>query len=320
MRLASPVRPRVPIQTRSWNSRRMPRPSLGWALFALAILAARGVAAMPQIEDPAFEQTKPANFRTLSYNIRVDVASDNPAWPERRPHLINQIRFLDPDLLGVQEALPSMVMSLAENLPDHAHYGVGRDDGLAAGETTTLFWRRTRFERLHAETLWCSPTPDRPSRGWDAALPRTITRLVLRDRSDGGLLDVRNTHLDHVGVEAREKCAAYIARLPPAEVAGETARVILMGDFNVGPGSRAYGMVIDAGFRDARTISPVVFGPSGTFNRFDPSDDNDGLAIDHILVGPGLGVLRFAVPTDSFRGKVISDHFPVVADIVRTTP
>lgn len=306
--------------SRSWNSRRMRHLALGWALFTLAVLACETTAAMPRSGDLALAVMSPTGFRAMSYNIRLDVASDNPAWPERRPHLINQVRFLDPDLLGVQEALPSMVANLAASLPGHAHYGVGRDDGLAAGETTTLFWRKARFERLHAETLWCSPTPDRPSRGWDAALPRTITRVVLRDLADGRLLDVRNTHFDHVGVQAREQCALYVANISPAVVGGETARVLLMGDFNVGPQSRAYETIIASGLRDARTVSPVVFGPTGTFNRFDISNDNEGIAIDHVFIGPGLSVLRFAVLTDSFGGKVISDHFPLVVDLVRTSP
>lgn len=305
---------------RPWNSRRMLCSGLGAALFVLGMLAWKTATAMPQDSNPAASVAGPTNFRAVSYNIRVDVASDNPAWPERRPHLINQVRFLDPDLLGVQEALPSMVANLADNLPHLAHYGVGRDDGQTAGETTTLFWKRTRFERVHAETLWCSPTPDRPSKGWDAALPRTITRVVLRDLTDASLLDVRNTHFDHVGVQAREACALLVANLPPAVVQGETARVLLMGDFNVGPQSRAYETIVASGLRDARTISPVIFGPTGTFNRFDIANDNNGIAIDHVFVGPGLSVLRFAVLTDSFQGKVISDHFPVVVDLARTTP
>lgn len=310
----------VQSSSTSCKSSRMQHPGLGLTLCAFVLLTCETATAMPRSDDQAPPLASPANFRAMSYNIRVDVASDTPAWPERRPHLINQIRFHDPDLLGVQEALPAMVANLADGLPDHAYYGVGRDDGQSAGETTTLFWKKARFERLFAETQWCSPTPDRPSRGWDAALPRTITRVVLRDLSDGNLLDVRNTHFDHVGVQAREHCALFVARLPPAVIEGRTARVLLMGDFNVGPQSRAYDLLVTSGLTDARTISPVIFGPTGTFNRFDIASDNDGVAIDHVFVGPGLSVRRFAVLTDSFGGRVISDHFPIVVDVVRTAP
>ncbi len=263
---------------------------------------------------PAARAHEPG-FRVMSYNIRVDVPTDNPTWAERRPHMAAQIAFLDPDILGVQEAHSAMVGYLADHMPGYDRYGLGRDDGGPVGETTTLFWKRDRYERVSADTFWCSPTPEVPSKGWDAAYPRTVTRVVLRDRRDGGLLDVRNTHFDHAGEEAREQCAILVSRLTPAEVDGETARVVLMGDFNTGPDTPPYQRIVASGLTDARTVSPVVFGPAGTFNAFDIANDNDAVAIDHVFVGPRLAVERFGVLTDSFAGRVISDHFPVVVDL-----
>lgn len=254
-------------------------------------------------------------FRVMSYNIRVDVPTDNPAWTERRPHMAAQIAFHDPDILGVQEAHSAMVGYLADRLPAYDRYGLGRDDGGPVGETTTLFWKRDRFKALRSRTFWCSPTPEVPSKGWDAAYPRTVTQVVLRDRRDGRLLDVRNTHFDHVGATAREECARLVAAMPAVEIEGVTADVVLMGDFNTGPDTPPYRRIIATGLRDARGISPVVFGPAGTFNDFDLASDNGGVAIDHVFVGPGLEVERFGVLTESFGGRVISDHFPLVVDL-----
>ncbi|HEY0600569.1 endonuclease/exonuclease/phosphatase family protein [Brevundimonas sp.] len=290
--------------------RPLSRSALGRPARLLPAAAAAAVVALA----PAAAAGDPSSFRVMSYNIRVDVPADNPPWSERRPHLANQIAFLDPDLLGLQEALPHQVAYLAERLPLHDHYGVGRDDG-RVGESAALFWRRDRYESLRTETFWCSPTPAVPSKGWDAAYPRTVTRVVLRDRRDGRLLDVRNTHFDHVGVVAREQCAELVSTLAPAELDGARAEVVLMGDFNTGPDTAPYRRIVAAGLRDARTVSPVDFGPAGTFNAFDIANDNGGVAIDHVFVSPGLAVERFAVPTDSFGGRVISDHFPVVADL-----
>lgn len=280
----------------------------------LARLVAALIAVAALSAAPGASAHDPAGLRVMSYNIRFDGPSDDPLWSERREPMADQIAFLDPDLLGLQEALPHQVDYLAEQLPSYDHYGLGRDDG-RAGESATLFWRRDRFERLRAETFWCSPTPDRPSKGWDAAYPRTVTRVLLRDRRDGRLLDVRNTHFDHVGVVAREQCAALIVAMEPVEVEGGRADVVLMGDFNTGPGTAPYQRIVASGLRDARAASAIVFGPAGTFNAFDIAKDNEGVAIDHIFVRPGFHVERFAVPTDSFGGQVISDHFPVVADL-----
>lgn len=289
-----------------------------FSLLTIAAVAALAAPADARAPSEAGEAARP--IRLMSYNIRYDAPDDTPNWTQRRPHMARQIAFFDPDVLGVQEALIPMVAYLAEQAPAYDHYGLGRDDGREAGETTTLFWRRDRFEAVRTETLWCSTTPDRPSKGWDAALPRTLTRVVLRDRTDGRLLDVRNAHFDHVGVVAREECAALASSLPPAQLDGATASVVLMGDFNTGPDSAPYRRILASGLRDARAVSPVVFGPAGTYNAFDIARDNDGIAIDHVFVGPDLSVRRYAVPTDSVAGQVISDHFPLVVDVTPDRP
>lgn len=254
--------------------------------------------------------------RVMSYNIRYDNPDDVPDWNQRRPHMLDQILFLNPDILGLQEALPHMVAQMAERLGAYAHYGKGRDDG-ERGESTTIFFRRDRFDLVASQTYWCSATPDVPSIGEDAALPRTFTRLVLKERQSGLLWDVRNAHLDHVGKRARETCARQIKALP----AYPQARLVVMGDFNSGTDSPAYQVLTAETaphLRDARRVSPVLFGPEGTFNDFDIR--LSGQAIDHIFVGPGLSVDRFATLAESIQGQVISDHFPLVADLRYDNP
>ena len=250
--------------------------------------------------------------RLMSYNVRVDVAADNPRWAERRDPMAKQIAFTGPDIFGVQEAAAQAVDDLAARLPDYAHYGLGRDDG-KVGESTTIFYNRARFKLVKAETQWCSSTPNVPGKDADAAYPRTLTRLILRDAKNGRLLDVRNTHFDHVGVVARENCARQIEAIPrwPGAV------VMVMGDFNTGVDSAPYRLLSDEqglNLKDARKGAVIDFGPPGTFKGFDIRQ-TDGEAIDHIFVDRALKVTRFAVLTDSFGGRVISDHFPIVADV-----
>ncbi|HWT51103.1 MAG TPA: endonuclease/exonuclease/phosphatase family protein [Caulobacter sp.] len=253
----------------------------------------------------------------MSYNIRYDNPDDRPDWRARREPMARQIRFFSPDILGLQEALLPMVDDLARGLPGYAHYGVGRDDGATLGETTTIFYRSVRFERLFAETRWCSPTPDRPGKAYDAALPRTYTRLVLRDRVSGALLDVRNAHLDHIGAESRRLCARQILEQGP----WPGASLIVLGDFNSAPGDPPHAVLTGEGspLRDTRAASPVVFGPAGTFNDFSPGAPPTG-PIDYIMADRKLAVLRFATLTDTDNGLAISDHFPVIAEIAPNLP
>lgn len=47
------------------------------------------------------------NLKLMSYNIRLDVASDGQnAWPVRKDFFASQIQFYEPDIMGVQEAMP----------------------------------------------------------------------------------------------------------------------------------------------------------------------------------------------------------------------
>ena len=259
-----------------------------FAVAAVAITAMQPSAARAQAQGPSFWM--------MSYNIRYDNPDDRPDWRARRGPMARQIGFFAPDILGVQEALPPMVADLSAALPGYDHYGVGRDDGDKTGETTTVFYRGARFERLLAETRWCSPTPERPGKAYDAALPRTYTRVVLRDRASGALLDVRNAHLDHKGPESRRLCAQQIrsqARWPGA-------RLVVLGDFNSTPANRPHVELTsgEAGLQDARAASQVVFGPAGTFNDFSLGAPPIG-PIDYVFVDRAFQVLRFATLTDT---------------------
>jgi endonuclease/exonuclease/phosphatase family metal-dependent hydrolase len=115
-------------------------------------------------------------------------------------------------------------------------------------------------------------------------------------------------------VVARENCARQLEAIPRYK----DAIVMIMGDFNTGIDSAPYRILSgESGLnlKDARIGAAIDFGPAGTFNDFNIAQ-TDGEAIDHIFVDRALPVSRFGVLTDSFGGRVISDHFPIVADVV----
>ena len=259
-----------------------------------------------------------APLSVMTYNIRIDVPSDNPPWPARRVPLIAQIAFFRPDILGIQEAKTPTLAELADGLQGYDHYGVGRDDGVQAGEYAAIFYRPDRFERISAQTKWCAPDPDVPMKGWDAVHKRVISRVVLKDRLSGHYLDVRNTHFDNQGEIARENCARLMGSLPVAEVKGHKALLIIMGDFNADPNSTPYRLLMKGNalaLQDARLVSPVVFGPEGTGNGFDLIRP-DVPRIDYVFTGPGPAVERYGVLNNSIDGKPISDHFPVLVHMI----
>src|SRR5688572_29691767 len=132
---------------------------------------------------------EPSYIRVMTFNIRYDEPQDKEnAWPNRKELVASMIRFHHADLVGVQEALARQLKDLETLLPDYSWVGVGRADGKAAGEFSAVLYRKNRFKHLESSTFWLSETPQVPSAGWDAALPRIATWIKLRDLQTGKIL------------------------------------------------------------------------------------------------------------------------------------
>lgn len=247
----------------------------------------------------------------MSFNVRYGTAEDGGnAWEHRRGLLLATVAGQDPDLLGVQEALRFQLDALSDALPGHAVIGVGRDDGVSAGEHSALLVRRARFGIDTSGTFWLSDTPDVPgSMSWGNRITRICTWAVLRDRVTGSRLAVFNTHLDHESQSARERGAALIAE----RIArfGPELPVLVLGDFNAGEDNAALGRLRTAGFVDTyRAIDPDPAG-DGTFGGF--AGDSSGAKIDYILARGDWVVESADILRRRGGTRDPSDHFPVVA-------
>lgn len=260
-------------------------------------------------------------LRLMTYNIRLHVDSDGVnAWPYRKAWVVAQVEWLHPDLFGMQEVLPGQKSDLIAALPGYRFFGGGRDDGKDKGEASPLAYDPQRFDFVEGGLFWLSPTPERPSKGWDAALPRIATWARLRVRGTREDVLAINTHWDHVGDIARREAAAQMVRWIGAN-ARHCEHVLYLGDFNSGidtPQMRAL-LASPLGLRNARAVTKTPpFGPPGTFNDFQTAPRDD-IAIDHVLVGRDVDVERYAVFTQVIDGRVPSDHFPVLVDVTLGT-
>ncbi|SNS28981.1 endonuclease/exonuclease/phosphatase family protein [Sphingopyxis indica] len=269
---------------------------------------------------PAAAKDKADRVSAMTYNIRLDLASDGAdAWPHRRKALTGLVAYYAPDFVGMQEVLLHQKRQVEADLPAYTFVGVGRDDGKEAGEFSMLGYRPDRFSLLGSGTFWLSPTPDTPSKGWDAALPRIATWARLKDRSAAQNFLVVNTHFDHIGEVARVESAKLIRRWIGAHRQAGDA-VVLMGDFNSETGSAPYKAILAPGagliaLHDTQDISRTPhFGPDGTFTGF-KIEQLAGSPIDHIFVNDGVAVLRHATITQQTGGRLPSDHYPVLADL-----
>ncbi len=264
---------------------------------------------------PASTPSPDSTLRVMSYNIRFNNPGDGEhAWPHRADRVVSMVQFYAPDVVGLQEALAGQIDDMAAALPGYAWFGVGRDDGKAAGEFSPVFYRRDKLELLEDGTFWLSETPTLPgSKSWDAAITRIATWARFRDSQTGKEFFYLNTHFDHVGQQAREESARIIADTLSA-MAG-TLPVVVTGDFNVTPDNPAYATMTGF-YDDARLRSETrPHGPDETFFGFTVEKDAQGRQIDYVFVSREIEVLRAATLTDQWYGHYPSDHLPVLADL-----
>ena len=158
-----------------------------------------------RIRNPQAALMKPSALplRVITFNIRyatnTPVTGEQP-WSVRCPKLCRQLIFntagQDSPFICLQEALHSQVHDIQRQLgPEWSHIGRGRDEDPMDGEFSPVFYKSDTWECIQNETKWLSETPDKPSRGWDAALNRIVTMGLFRHRGTGSTVVVMSTHV-----------------------------------------------------------------------------------------------------------------------------
>ncbi|MBY0243821.1 MAG: endonuclease/exonuclease/phosphatase family protein [Sphingobacteriaceae bacterium] len=255
------------------------------------------------------------SLKLMTYNIRLDIASDGENdWAHRKDFFNGQMKFYEPDVFGVQEAMPNQVIDIATALPAYRYVGIGREEG-GMGEASAIFYKKERLKILESNTFWLSESPDKVSKGWDAACNRVCTYAKFQDLKTNKIFWVFNTHLDHVGEEARTKGIALILSTIE-KLNHKKYPVFFMGDFNSQPDT---DRIVDLKkiMDDSIELSQEKpFGPYGTFNLF-RYNEAVKYRIDYIFISRDqkIKVKKYAVLTDAKDLHYPSDHFPVFIEI-----
>ncbi|KAM4061250.1 endonuclease/Exonuclease/phosphatase family protein [Hirsutella rhossiliensis] len=273
-------------------------------------------------------------MRIITYNIRYatekQVADEKP-WTIRCPKLCNQVRFIttghENPFLCLQEALHAQVNDVQAELgPSWAFIGRGREEGEADGEYSPIFYRSDTWKCTRSQTRWLSPTPEVPSRGWDAAFSRIVTMGEFLHNETGTSVVVMNTHFDHVGYRARTESAKLLIKFAKEWGAGDgvtapPSAVLVAGDFNSPPDEEAYKVMTapGSGMSDIANLVPKEkhYGNNLTYTSFGEPNEPP-LLIDFLFIQePRTATINtFGVLDNSFDDRLLlSDHRPVVADL-----
>lgn len=266
--------------------------------------------------------SEPLNYRVYSHNIRYDnkdTVEGEKLWKERKIESTASMKFHSQHnntLVCLQEVLHNQLEDILECLGDDwDYYGVGRDDGKTKGEYAPILFKKSEWKLVKGNTWWLSETPDKPSTGWDAALPRIMTFVRLQHLETGQQVGAVNTHYDHRGEKARRESSKLIMSKMESEM-GTDYPITLSGDFNSERKDTAYQTLVQ-GLDDVGLMLPENerYGHTLTFSGF--SDKEKAHYIDFLWIQKDTKVIKptsFGICENEFHGFRFSDHRPVVAD------
>ena len=253
------------------------------------------------------------DLRVMSFNVRCEDVNGTPAIL-RRNIVVREILKVAPDVLGVQEATPIWMTTLQAMLPAYGCVGVARDNGKTAarkGESCPIFYLKEKYDLLDHGDFWLSDTPDEPSYGPGAGSRRVCTWALLLDKQTDVIFAHVNTHLDNASEEARVLGATMIRdfikdRFPAAFPVTFTA------DLNSEEDEEPYRIM-------AGTLRDANLAAADSVSYFTWHDGNPGensyCSLDYVMCSGSVTVNAFRTVTDGIDGRLVSDHFPVYADV-----
>ena len=276
-------------------------------LFALFLTA---LMMLPQTVHAKKENEGTEGLKVMSYNIRLGSANDGTnSWSLRYTATGDMLEDQAPDVFGVQEALDYQVRYINE-MCGYEYVGVGRENGKKEGEHMAIFWNKKSVSMLKWGTFWLSETPQKPSKGWDAACFRTATWALMKDKKTGNKFYFVNTHLDHEGKEAQKNGLKLIVdRI--GEINPEGYPMVLTGDFNMKPDDPNLAE-LDSKMQSTRKIAAVTDNHD-TYNGW---GRGSGI-IDYIYVSGFSSCPEYQTVVKRYRNrKFVSDHYPVSARLI----
>ncbi|MBE6791144.1 MAG: endonuclease/exonuclease/phosphatase family protein [Ruminococcaceae bacterium] len=250
--------------------------------------------------------TDEETVRIMSFNIRYG------EYDSRATIVPEVIADYKPDSVGIQECTFDWAITLGTLLDGYSFVGVGRDTGNlspSCGEISAVLYRTEKYDLVDSGTFWLSETPDKVSFGWDAACRRICTWVILQNKETGEQYAHVNTHLDHVGYEARKNGTQLVVDFAKSF----DMPVVVTGDFNYEKGCDFYNGIIASGLSDTQDLAEDTM-TGKTYHGYNGGEE--GLPIDFIFVNNKItDVSKYRILTTKYYKQYTSDHYPIYADM-----
>lgn len=277
-------------------------------------------------------------LNVMTFNIRGAPDRDIVnAWENRADLNLRTLQRYTPDLIGFQEVQNENLEFYRRELSDYAFVTGVHANRAERILHNAIFWKPERLSLRETGGFFLNLTPERWALDWDSARVRAATyaRFVLKD-GEGSLFHL-NTHLDHLGQQARLEGTRLIIR----KITGlcqNIIPVILTGDFNSSPvlssapdepfAETPYGLLRAAGFEDAFALASNS-ELSNTYHDFRGEAfveevEPNSQRMDWIMIlnggAPSVQVTSYKIIRDAKPPLYPSDHYPVLARLELTAP
>ena len=254
-----------------------------------------------------------AQTKIMTFNIRYNTPNDGENWWElRKNEVVESLKYYHPDFIGLQEAMPDQLKFIAANLDTYNYIGYGRDGKGIDSEEIPIFYNSTKYKLIEKKMFWLSETPEKVSRGWDAALNRIVVHGVFKCKTTNQIVDIINTHFDHKGENARLRSAELLINYVKENHLTHK-EFVLMGDLNCLPTEPPIKL-LESELNSSYGVKDVpIYGPVGTFNGFD-TIRNVTEKIDYIFT-KNITVKNYRCIDDRRKNNLyLSDHFPIMIE------
>lgn len=271
------------------------------------------------------------DLTVVSFNVRGAGKEKDGInhWTKRKKLNVQTIKFLNPDLMGLQEAQYGNLATYHDHLRQEYHHILGNN--IDFGNFNPIFWKPNRLAMAENGAFWLHPSelPNTRATAWNSSGIRSATWAVLRDQHSGKETCMVNVHLDNVSDVARIEGAKMVLR-KLTEI-GEDLPTVITGDFNsnryVPLGLNFLPPYTDnalltfeqAGFTDTYAKFYEDGPHSNTFhnfegNNYDPKNSHGIWRVDWILAR-NLDVLGADIIKAAKVPLYPSDHYPISARV-----
>lgn len=258
---------------------------------------------------------KRKHMKLVTFNIRCDFGQDGKNnFDNRKALILRKIQAEKPDVIGFQEVLPHVQKWLRENLEGYTVVGCGRSAEFG-DEAMTVAVRNETTELLGFQVFWLSPDPFLPGSRYpnQSECPRTCASVILNNREMPGPIRLYNTHLDHIGAQARMQGLSQILRQMEDDSDQMPMPAVLMGDFNAVPDAVELSPIAQF---ESLSLSDLTAEIPVTFHNYGIADPEDMPSkIDYIFATPPFRYEKAVCWTEEENGVYLSDHYPICVEI-----